>query len=153
MTGHISVLNTTFGSTQLNEIGADAVIPADQVEVAPPRAQCSRIGESCKQSNCCTWTGYQCFQSRSVQWGRKIDQAKISETKTGTKWRDTKVCEAFLQVSPQRPLDMQAQTKSETSTSFSRNDSVLLHSSTLQNRSWPSTKISRATADRSGENA
>jgi len=41
---------------------APIAIPVDKVEVDPPRAQCARIGESCKESNCCRWSGYRCYE-------------------------------------------------------------------------------------------
>merc|ERR1719189_1558414 len=76
---HTSLLEMTFGLTRLNEMGTDTVIPADQVEVAPPRAHCSRIGESCKQSNCCTWTGYQCFQ-KDETWSSCLKTCKAGQS-------------------------------------------------------------------------
>jgi len=53
-------------------------IPADKVEVAPPRQTCARIGESCKQSNCCTFSGYQCYE-QNQHWSSCLKTCKSGQ--------------------------------------------------------------------------
>jgi len=53
----------------------DVIIPADQVEVSPPRAQCARIGESCKENNCCRFSGYQCYR-KDEKWSSCLKECK-----------------------------------------------------------------------------
>jgi len=53
-------------------------IPAEMVEVAPPREKCSSIGQSCKQSNCCTFSGYMCYEKDS-SWSSCLKTCKAGQ--------------------------------------------------------------------------
>lgn len=45
----------------------------DRVEVAPSVKKCSRIGESCATTKCCSWTGYSCYE-KNATWASCLTQ-------------------------------------------------------------------------------
>ena len=53
-------------------------LPPDMVEVAPPREQCARIGESCKNTNCCRFSGYQCYEKDSG-WSSCLKTCRVGQ--------------------------------------------------------------------------
>jgi len=46
---------------------------AGMVEVSPSVKKCSRIGESCASTKCCSWTGYSCYEKNST-WASCLTQ-------------------------------------------------------------------------------
>jgi len=68
------------------------VIPDDMVEVDPPREKCSSIGQSCKENNCCTFSGYMCYEKNS-SWSSCLKTCKVGQPngdKKTNKWHVVK---------------------------------------------------------------
>jgi len=86
------------------------------VEVVPPRAQCARNGESCKESNCCRWTGYKCFD-KDATWSSclktckegqpngdaKSTKPKFQKPKPGPNGEVPKFAKPFFKPAPSGP--------------------------------------------------